>query len=77
MFIALSELSQPDRESLHETAALVVAHWSAQHGAEERQEDQSGQVERQRSHAGGEDAAGLIDEEVSWLLRGKILVRSF
>lgn len=54
-----SELPDPDREALHKKAALVAAHWSAG-SAEERQENQEGQEERLRSHAGGRAA------EVFW-----------
>ena len=61
LWVVLSELLEPDREALHETAALVVAHRAAPGSAEEWQEDEAGQEERPRSHAGGQAV------EVFWL----------
>ncbi len=75
--IVLSELPQPDRETLHESAALVVARRTAPNFAEEKREDQGAQEERPRSHDGdqaaevfwrqrSDDAAGLMDVELYW-----------
>lgn len=77
VLIVLSELPQPDREILHKSTAMVVAHRTAPKFAEEKREDQGAQEERPRSHDGdqaaevfwrqrNEDAAGSMDAELFW-----------